>query len=66
MEKIKKIAQVSDDCVACGTCIKACRFGAIDIKKGIKANISAQNCVACGKCKMVCPANVIVMVERGN
>ncbi len=65
MNKIKKIAFVSNDCVACGTCLRACKFDAIDIKKGIIANISAERCVACGKCKMVCPANVITMVERG-
>ncbi len=66
MVKVKKIACVSNDCVACGTCLRACKFGAIEIKKGIKAIISEERCVACGKCKMVCPADVIDMVERGN
>ncbi len=62
---MKKIAHVSNECVACGTCLKACSFGAITIKKGIKAEIS-ESCVACGRCKMVCPASVISMVERNN
>ncbi len=63
--KSKKVANVSKECVACGTCLKACMFNAIEIKKGIKAIVNTENCVACGKCKMVCPANVITMVERG-
>ncbi len=65
MKNVKKIASVSNECVACGTCVKACPLGAITIKKGIKAEIH-ESCVACGKCKMVCPACVITMVERGN
>lgn len=64
MKKIKKIAQVSNDCVACGCCIKACMFNAITVPKGITAVVNADNCVACGKCKMVCPASVIKMIER--
>ncbi len=59
----KKIANVGKDCVACGVCVKACKFGSINIIKGIKAEVS-DTCVACGKCKMVCPANVITMIER--
>ncbi len=64
-KKIKKMASVSNECVACGTCLKACYFNAIEIKKGIKAVVNKDACVACGKCKMVCPANVITMVEKG-
>ncbi len=65
MTKSKRFAQVGNECVACGVCLKACNFNAIEIKKGIIAEISKDACVGCGKCKMVCPANVIAMVERG-
>ncbi len=65
MAKGKKFAQVCEECVACGACLKACNFNAIEIKNGVKAKISEEVCVGCGKCKMVCPANVIKMVARG-
>ncbi len=61
--KNKKIAKVSNECVACGTCVKACPVSAITIKNGIIATI-AENCVGCGRCKLVCPADVIKIVER--
>lgn len=60
----KKIAVVSNECVACGTCVKVCPKNAIEITKGIKAEIK-QDCVGCGKCTLVCPCCVITLVERG-
>ncbi len=60
----KKIAQVSDLCVACGTCMTECPSNAIHIKNGRKAIIDLQKCVGCGKCSKICPASVIVIVNR--
>lgn len=62
--KSKRIARVSKDCVACGTCLKECRLGAIEIYKGIRAEVK-DNCVGCGKCTLVCPCCVIELIERG-
>lgn len=49
---------ISDDCVACGTCIGECPSGAIsegDVKYSIDPNI----CVDCGTCADVCPSAAI-------
>ncbi len=62
--KSKRIAQVSNLCVACGTCMKACPLGAISINNGVKANIDLEKCIGCGKCSKVCPASVIGIVAR--
>ncbi len=64
MGKSKNIAQVDNLCVACGTCIKVCPFGAIQIRDGIKAIIDLDKCVGCGKCQKICPASVIEIVAR--
>lgn len=64
MVKSKKIAQVDNLCVACGTCIKECPFNAISIKNGRKAKIDLEKCVGCGKCSKICPASVIEIMAR--
>ncbi len=64
MNKSKKLARVSNLCVACGTCIRACPLGAILITNGIKANVNEEKCVGCGKCSKICPASVIEIVAR--
>lgn len=65
MSKLKKVAFISKECVACGSCLKACRLNAISIYKGIYATINADKCVGCGKCANVCPASIISIVSRG-
>ncbi|MEA4988044.1 MAG: 4Fe-4S dicluster domain-containing protein [Anaerovorax sp.] len=60
----KKIALVSKECVACGSCLKACPLQAISIFKGSHAIIDAAKCVGCGKCQRACPASVISITER--
>ncbi|MGL4791136.1 MAG: 4Fe-4S binding protein [Anaerotignaceae bacterium] len=62
MTKNKKIAKVSNLCVACGTCINVCPFNAISINHGIKAKIDLSKCVGCGKCSKICPASIIEIV----
>ena len=64
MAKSKKIAQVANLCVACGTCMQECPANAISIKNGRKAIIDVQKCVGCGKCSKICPASVITIVDR--
>lgn len=60
----KKIAVISEGCVACGSCVKACPLQAISIFKGSHAKIDATKCVGCGKCQKACPASVIAIVQR--
>ncbi len=64
MAKSKKYAYVHSLCVACGTCLKECKFGAISVKNGIKASVDTDKCVGCSKCSKVCPASVIEMISR--
>ncbi len=55
----KRYAVIDNLCVACGTCLKACPFGAISITDGIKAKVDGSRCVGCGKCAKECPASII-------
>ena len=52
---------VIDDavCTGCGSCEKACRFGAIN-----REGIIAYSCEGCGFCSLVCPVGAITMQEN--
>jgi heterodisulfide reductase subunit A len=50
------------DCVACGACIAACTYGAIefvDTPQGRKARVNAVLCKGDGVCNMKCPTGAI-------
>ena len=65
-KKSKRIAQVDREyCVACGACVKECKFGAITIEQGMYAKIDEEKCVGFKKCAKICPASVIKIIERG-
>lgn len=59
-----KIARVSTECVACGSCVKACPIRAIKIHKGLYAKPDERKCVGCGNCVKTCPADVIKVLAR--
>ena len=64
----KRRAVVNGDaCVACGCCMKVCPLSAIQVVKGITAQVDKavdpERCVGCGKCAKECPASVIVLQE---
>ena len=48
---------ISDDCIACGTCIDECPSGAI--QEGDKYSINPEVCTECGTCADVCPNEAI-------
>lgn len=48
---------ISNDCIACGTCIDECPVGAIS--EGDIYNIDADACTECGTCADVCPSEAI-------
>ena len=50
-------------CLGRGTCVNACKFGAISISDGI-ASVDREKCGGCGACARVCPHNVIELVPR--
>ena len=48
-------------CCGYGSCVSACKFGAISIIDGV-ARVNEENCVGCGTCAAACPKNIIVLV----
>ncbi len=51
-------------CIACGACIDACKYGAIDFhktKKGKKAMVNPVLCKGDGLCNTKCPTGAIVL-----
>ena len=60
----KRLAKISNECVACGSCLKVCPMNAITIFKGVIARVDKSLCVGCGKCFKECPAGVIEIVNR--
>jgi heterodisulfide reductase subunit A len=53
-----------DDCVACGACITACAYGAIEFyetPKGKKAHVNPILCKGDGLCNAKCPTNAIML-----
>ena len=61
-----KVARVKrEDCVACGTCVKACPMGAASVFRGSWARIDEGICVGCGKCAGACPTGCVSVIKRG-
>jgi len=53
-----------DECVACGACITACTYGAIEFRdtpKGKKAVVNPVLCKGDGLCCAKCPTNAVVL-----
>jgi ferredoxin len=48
---------ITDDCIACGTCIDECPVGAIS--EGDKYSINPDVCTECGTCADACPSEAI-------
>ncbi len=63
IKKKRKAFMDQESCVACGCCVKVCPMGAVQIFKGIMAQIDSAKCVGCGKCAKECPASVIEVQE---
>ena len=49
---------ISDDCIACGTCIYEC-----PISEGDKYSINPEMCTDCGTCADACPTEAIHPAE---
>ena len=49
---------ISDECVACGTCVDECPVGAISEGDG-KYETNADECVDCASCAAVCSSGAI-------
>lgn len=64
MPNTNKIACIGKECVACGRCVKECRFYALSIYKGMYAIVEENKCKGCGKCGKACPASVIELKAK--
>jgi Na+-translocating ferredoxin:NAD+ oxidoreductase RNF subunit RnfB len=49
-------------CVGRGSCVRACKFGAITLEDGF-ARVLEDHCVACGACVKACPRGLIVLLR---
>jgi NAD-dependent dihydropyrimidine dehydrogenase PreA subunit len=49
---------ITDECVACGTCLDECSNGAI--KEGEEKYTITDECIECGECVESCPTGAIV------
>ena len=66
MNSVKKRRRAVVDprlCVACGCCMRVCPLGAIEILRGVTAQVGSEKCVGCGRCAKECPASVITIQE---
>ena len=52
-------------CLGFGTCLKACKFGAIKMENSI-AYVDREKCTGCGSCAKACPRAIIEMVPADN
>ncbi len=47
-------------CTACGTCVQACRFEVLKLRRAGATARGIGRCIACGACVAVCPTGAVV------
>jgi NAD-dependent dihydropyrimidine dehydrogenase PreA subunit len=52
----------AETCVACGSCVERCHFGAITVNE--VAEVDPEKCLGCGLCNIVCPSESLSMKRR--
>ena len=48
-------------CLGFGSCVKACKYGAITVKNGV-AKVNPQKCTGCMSCAAACPRGIITSI----
>lgn len=56
-------ALIPERCASCGTCVEACRFGALALVRGALLHFP-ELCHGCGACWEVCPHGAVVRSSR--
>ncbi len=51
-------------CIGLGTCVKACKFGAITMGDDHLPHFDPQRCVGCGECSRACPKGIISLISE--
>ena len=51
-------------CLGFGSCMRACKFGAIEMGKHGLPIFKAEKCVACGACVKTCPKGIISLISN--
>ncbi|WDP85477.1 MAG: RnfABCDGE type electron transport complex subunit B [Desulfobacter sp.] len=46
-------------CLGLGTCVTACKFGALSIGEDHLPHVDQEKCTGCGACESICPKNII-------
>ena len=49
-----------EDCVGCGSCMKACASGAVYFGEDGLAEIDKDKCIECGYCAYACPVRAVI------
>ena len=61
----KRFAQINtENCVACGACVKTCPRNALSIINGSFAKVNRNACIGCGLCAKQCPTNSISIADN--
>ena len=59
------VSQVNQElCVGCGTCVKKCPTGSLELNDEGKSQKVGERCIGCGICAAFCPENAISLVEN--
>lgn len=53
--------RVTDRCAGCGTCVRTCFVGAVELREG-RAQVDEGRCKGCGRCSLACPHQALEMV----